>query len=197
METKDTSGRSRNKMEWSRSETLGLASVQCTTCHGLGLRLVRRDKEAPCNCVLRSIFRACFRRFRTSIEKEKHLSHCTLSFTGGRDRSRSWGRKEEEYIADFLLMVRRLLSDDEYRIFRFHYLLGADWRLCCMKLKMDRGDFFHYKYKLEARLGRGFREVEPYGLFPLDEYFHGVMRDVVSFDPPREGPLPLRPPLAA
>lgn len=184
-------------MEWTRSETLGLASVQCTTCHGLGLRRAKRDKEVPCNCVLRSIFRACFRRFRKCVEKEKHLSQCTMHFTGGRERSMSWGRKDEEYIADFLLMVRRLLSDDEYRIFKFHYLLGADWRLCCLKLKMDRGDFFHYIYRMEARLGRAFREVEPYGLFPLDEYFHGATKEFVATVPQRQGPMPLRPPMAA
>jgi len=109
----------------------------------------------------------------------------------------SWGRKNEEYMADFLLMVRRLLSDDEYRIFRFHYLLGADWRLCTMRLKLDRGDFFHYIYKLEARLGKAFREVEPYGLYPLDEYFSGNTYDAVACQPPRQGPLPLRPPLTA
>jgi hypothetical protein len=109
----------------------------------------------------------------------------------------AWGRKDEEYIADFLLTVRRLLSDDEYRIFKFHYLLGADWRLCCARLKMDRGDFFHYVYRLEARLGRAFREVEPYGLYPLDEYFGGATREVKAFLPAAEGPQPLRPPLAA
>jgi len=184
-------------MEWTRSETLGLASVACTTCHGLGLRMVKRGMDAPCNCVLRSIFRSCFRRFRSCVEKEKHLSKCTFQFTGGRDRSMAWGRKDEEYIADFLLMVRRLLSDDEHQIFRFHYLLGADWRLCCARLKMDRGDFFHQVYRMEARLGRAFREVEPYGLYPLDEYFYGVTRDVKPCKPPVEGPLPLRPPLAA
>jgi hypothetical protein len=191
-------------MEWTRSETLGLALVQCTTCHGLGLRRVKRGKEAPCNCVLRSIFRACFRRFRRCIEKEKQVSLCTLSFTGGRAQSMTWGRKNEEFIADFLLMVRRLLSDDEYRIFRFHYLLGADWRLCTLRLKIDRGEFFHYLYKLEARLGKAFREVEPYGLYPLDEYFYGRTREAGALTPLpeglvpfREGPAPLRPPMAA
>jgi hypothetical protein len=184
-------------MEWTRSETLGLAFVHCTTCHGLGLRAGRRGKDAPCNCVLRGIFRACFRKFRQCVEKEKHLSQCTLQFTGGRERSFSWGRKDEEYIADFLLMTRRLLDDAEYRIFKMHYLLGADWKLCTIRLKMDRGDFFHIVYKIEARLGKAFREQEPYGLFPLDEYFYGATRDVVATVPEREGPLPLRPPMAA
>lgn len=184
-------------MEWTRSETIGLAYVQCTTCHGLGLRAVKQGKDAPCNCVLRSIFRACFRRFRQSVEKEKHLSQCTIQFTRGRERSMTWGRKDEEYIADFLLMTRRLLSDAEYRIFKFHYLLGADWRMCCTKLKMDRGEFFHQIYRIEARLGRAFREQEPYGLFPLDEYFHGATKEVVASMPLKDRPKPLRPPMAA
>lgn len=184
-------------MEWNRSETLGLASPQCTTCHGMGLRIGKRGKEVPCNCVMRSIFRACFRRFRQCVEKEKHLSQCTFQFTGGRDTKMVWGRKNEEYIADFLMMVRRHLDDSEYRVFRFHYLLGADWRLCCMKLKLDRGNFFHYIYRLEARLGRAFREEQPYGLYPLDEYFSGVVGTSVPCKLEREGPEPLRPPMAA
>jgi hypothetical protein len=120
-----------------------------------------------------------------------------MQFTGGRERSMTWGRKDEEYIADFLLMSRRLLNDAEYRIFKIHYLLGADWKLCTMKLKMDRGNFFHLVYKIEARLGKSFREQEPYGLFPLDEYFHGATRELVASRPAKEGPLPLRPPMAA
>ncbi|MBI2688765.1 MAG: hypothetical protein HYX27_20885 [Acidobacteria bacterium] len=120
-----------------------------------------------------------------------------MQFTGGRERSMTWGRKDEEYIADFLLMARRVLDEAEYRIFRFHYLMGADWRLCTLKLKMDRGDFFHWLYRIEARLGREFREQEPYGLFPLDEYFYGATRDVVARMPEKKGPKPLRPPMAA
>lgn len=161
------------------------------------MRLARRDKEVPCHCVMRSIFRACFKRFRQCVEKEKHLSQCTFQFTGGREKTMAWGRKNEEYIADFLLMVRRHLDENEYRIFRIHYLLGADWRLCCMKLKVDRGDFFHFIYKIEARLGRAFREEKPYGLYPLDEYFSGVVGPALPCKVEREGPEPLRPPMAA
>jgi len=184
-------------MEWNRSETLGLASVHCTLCHGLGMRPGRGNTEVPCHCVFRAIFRACFRRFRQSVEKEKHMSKCTMQFTGGRERSMTWGRKDEEYIADFLLMTKRGLSEGEYRVFRYHYLLGADWRLCTMKLKMDRGAFFHLIYRIESRLGRMFRETEPYGLYPLDEYFYGVSQGAEALEPPKEGPMPLRPPMAA
>jgi hypothetical protein len=41
---------------------------------------------------------------------------------------------------------------------------------------MDRGIFFHAVYRIEQKLGRAFREVTPYPLFPLDDYFHGPSR---------------------
>jgi hypothetical protein len=41
---------------------------------------------------------------------------------------------------------------------------------------MDRGDFFHAVYRIEQRLGRVFAELQPYPLFPLNEYFGGMIR---------------------
>jgi hypothetical protein len=41
---------------------------------------------------------------------------------------------------------------------------------------MDRGDFFHAVYLIEQRLGRVFAELQPYALFPLSEYFGGIIR---------------------
>ena len=84
--------------------------------------------------------------------------------------------KNEEYTADFCLVSRRTLNDDEFRIFRFHFLLGADWSICCKKLNMERGDFYHEVYRIQQKLGRTFRELEPHALFPLDEYFNGTPR---------------------
>lgn len=82
-------------------------------------------------------------------------------------------------MADFCLVSQRTLADREYKIFRYHFLLGADWKLCCRKLKIDRGSFFHDVYRIEQRLGKTFRELEPYGLFPLDEYFGSTGRQKV------------------
>lgn len=163
-------------MEWTRSETLALAQQQCALCHGLGLLLGRKSHWSPCNCVLRSVFRACYARFRRCVEKEKHLSHVTLHLMGGKNQRRSWGRKDEEYIADFTLMAKRHLDEAEYQIFKFHFLFGADWKLCCRRLKMERGNFFHAVYRIQQKLGRAFRETKPYGLFPLDEYFNTLSR---------------------
>lgn len=92
-------------------------------------------------------------------------------------RKVNYGRKEEEYAADFILVTRRSLTSDEYRIFNYRYLLGADWRLCTRKLKTDRGSFFHTVYRIEEKLGRIFRELQPYALHPIDEYFYGAQRN--------------------
>lgn len=159
-------------MEWTRSETLALAANECTGCHGLGMRTGRRGSSSPCNCVLRNIFRACYSRFRTCVNKEKHMTRVSLEHTGsGGGRRYMWSRKDEEYIADFTLVSKRTLTEEEYRLFKYHFLLGADWKLCCRKLKMDRGNFFHAVYRIQQKLGKVFRELQPYGLYPLDEYF--------------------------
>lgn len=79
-------------------------------------------------------------------------------------------------MADFCLVSRRLLNDIEHQVFRFHFLLGADWKLCCHRLRLNRGYFFHLVYRVQNKLGKGFAELEPYALYPLDEYFSGTIR---------------------
>ena len=172
-----------SKMEWTRSETIALAKNCCTQCHGLGLRPGRSGRPSPCNCVLRGIFRACYARFRHCASKEKYMSRISLDFIPGRERSFSWGRKDEEYMADFVLVTRRTLNAPDFKVFTYHYLLGADWSLCCRKLKLDRGNFFHTIYRIEQNLGRVFRELEPYSLFPLEDYFRISLRDEVLLAP--------------
>lgn len=137
----------------------------------------RKGPESPCNCVLRGIFRACYARFRYCASKEKYMSKVTLELcAGGKDGKRTWARRDEDYMADFCLVSKRSLDEYEYKIFRFHFLLGADWRLCCRQLKIDRGTFFHSVYRIQQRLGRIFRELQPFSLYPLDEYFGGVIQ---------------------
>ncbi len=108
--------------------------------------------------------------------KEKHISRVSLESNPGRQRKSVWGMKNEEYMADFCLISRRTLTESEYKLFKFHFLLGAEWKLCCKKLNMDRGTFFHEIYRIQQKLGKVFRELEPYALFPLDEYFNGTPR---------------------
>jgi hypothetical protein len=163
-------------MHWNRSNAIGLATASCTYCQGHGLRLVRNGKEVACNCVYRAIFRACYHRFRECAALSERTSTVSLEFCSGRDSRRTYSRKREEYMADFCLVSRRELDELEYAVFRFHYLLGADWKLCCRQMKLDRGNFFHTVYRIQQKLGRTFAELEPYGLYPLDEYFGGTIR---------------------
>lgn len=182
-------------MEWTRSDTIALAMQRCARCHGLGLRNSLRRGTVPCNCVLRAIFRACYARFRYCVEKEKHISQASPERIAGKESRLCWGRKDEEFIADFCLVSRRTLSELEYKVFKYHFLLGADWKLCTRRLGMDRGNFFHMVYRIEEKLGRAFRELEPYALYPLDEYFNGPRRppeEIRALTPAAPAPRPLR-----
>lgn len=111
------------------------------------------------------------------------MSQISLEPHGSSHSPMSWGRKDEEYIADFCLVARRTLDDFEYKLFRYHFLLGADWRLCRRKLGIERGNFFHAIYRIEQKLGRVFRELEPYSLYPLDEYYQGPSRLSAAWSP--------------
>jgi hypothetical protein len=110
--------------------------------------------------------------------------------------------KHQDYAADVYLVSKRILTDPtEWAIFRFHFLQGADWKICCRKLGITRGNFFHAVYRIEERLGRVFCELKPYALFPHDEYFLASTRAVdvrptpIPHERYRNG-IPLRPPLA-
>jgi hypothetical protein len=104
----------------------------------------------------------------------------------------TWGRKNEEYIADFLLVTQKTLEPFEYQIFKFHYVLGASWSLCARRLGVDRGIFFHAVYRIQEKLGRTFRELRPYALFPIDEYFNGRTENTTPITVIPDQPLLLR-----
>lgn len=162
------------KFEWTRSETLALAQQSCAQCFGLGMRPSRNGAEAPCHCVFRAIFRACYERFRYCAGHSKYLSHVSLEPVKGGTPRGIWGLKHEEYCADFCLVSARTLTVVEHCLFRYYFLLAADWRICCQRLNIDRGAFFHEVYRIEQKLGRVFRELRPHALFPIDEYFQTV-----------------------
>ncbi|MGC4050198.1 MAG: hypothetical protein QM757_12510 [Paludibaculum sp.] len=177
-------------MEWTRSETLALAFDACTQCFGMGVRSLRGGRVKPCSCVLRSIFRACYARFRTTVEKQRNLSLENLDGTYRGGCRHSWGRKNEEYMADFYLVTRRALSKSDWKLFSARYLLGANWRLCTRQFNMDRGQYFHAIYRIEARLGLVYRTLAPYPLFPTDEYFLGVTGSESDEAPPEVVEMP-------
>lgn len=94
----------------------------------------------------------------------------------GRDANRSWTHKAQDYCADFYLTAKRTLPLDEFQVFRLHFVLGFEYNACCRFLRVDRGAFFTSVYRIEEKLGRVYRELRPYALFPPDEYFGGSVR---------------------
>src|ERR1041384_1646737 len=163
-------------MQWNRSSAIGIAKVSCTYCHGNGTRLIRQGTEVPCNCAFRAAFRACLNRFRECSANGAHTNTVSWEPCHGREGRRTFSRKREEFMADFCLVSRRVLDDFDHNVFRYHFLLGADWRHCCRQLGIDRGTIFHSIYRIEQQLGRAFAELQPYPLYPLSEYFGGLIQ---------------------
>lgn len=162
-------------MTWDRSVSV-IANAHCTVCGGRGLKAPGQ----PCGCVLRAVWCACYARFRQQ--------------TAGRFRRFS------TFDADFCLVGKRALADSplELAVFKAHFLLASDWKLCCRQMNIDRGTFFHAVYRVQERLGRVYAELKPYPLYSPREYFGFHLSNVNPCVPVvvRIGPGPLRPPLA-
>lgn len=170
-------------MEWNRSETIALAKHSCTLCHGIGLRSSWGSRVVPCNCVLRAVFRACYTQFRHCADKQECLTQQSFEYLpGSGETAVTYHRKHEEYAADFELVARRHLNQDDYKVFRYHFVHGANWKLCCARLSMDRGNFFHAIYRIQQKLGKAFSETLPYPLFPVYEYYEEIKQPVSSLD---------------
>jgi hypothetical protein len=157
---------------WTRSVCLALSQQSCTYCFGLGLRGGRNEKATPCNCVFRAVFRACYAHFRQCGDvwgamSQVHYNSEIAAKTGPR---KIHGYRREEYCADFILVAKRVLTEQENQLFRFHFLLGADWKQCARRLKIDRGLFFHAVYRIQQKLGLVYGQLRPYRLFPPAEY---------------------------
>jgi hypothetical protein len=159
-------------MKWIPSELYLLALRDCQQCSGTGIRREKRGEPVPCGCSLRGVFRTCYLRFRDCVMRSKCRTQVSFERNPrGQSGRGAWCRKEEEYIADFELVSRRTLDAFHHRLFRYHFVLGADWGLCCRRMRIDRGTFFHSIYRIEEKLGKAFYETEPYALYPPNDYF--------------------------
>lgn len=177
--------------EWSRAHAC-LALHSCAACHGTGLQLGRVE---PCGCVLRAIFRICYGRFLRNSGPERRMTWSPLTPmrpVPGLSRAPGWGRKDEEYVADFVLVARRALSTAEYRVFQLHFVDGADWRYCSARLGFNRNNIFLAIYRIERKLGRVFAELQPYPLFPLHKYYASGSRMTITEEPLTAPPTPVR-----
>lgn len=170
-----------DKREWKPEEVNGLAFVRCTTCKGRGLQWRAKMGIFPCGCVFRAVFTICAKRYQL-IREYQDGEMCTTNWGRiGDVRSKSVGYgyslKNEEFSADFYLVAKRYLHGRDFQIFKLHYVDGFEWSHVCRALRIDRGFYFHRIYVMQAQLGYLFHELKPYPLYPLADYFSGVVTD--------------------
>jgi hypothetical protein len=157
--------------------TAGMARAaalgRCQYCHGFGSRPFGREKRlAVCDCALRRMFREClahYRELRGTVGRS--CGHVCLQVTAGDGHlAMGYGNKSAEYLADVEMAARRTLTAEEFDLFRLHFAYGLNWRECCPRLKLSRGNFFHLVYVVERKLGRAFAQA---GIYPSRMYFGG------------------------
>jgi hypothetical protein len=170
-----TPARENQNAAFDRSLALSAARPGCVACLGSGIARSRTGELSQCLCVLRHVFRVCLAQYREYQAREKFLSRACMDFSRWQSRRSpkrwTWARPREEFCADLYLIAKRTLTELEWRLFQAHHLGGAGWRACCPRLQLDRGQFFHAVYRVEAKLGRAFLETKPYGLYPIAQYF--------------------------
>ena len=169
----------------------------CSVCSGTGSVEFGHGSNkslVPCRCVLRAVFRAALTGYYDYEERERYISKVTLDVLPGKDKMGTWGRKGEEYCADFFLVSRRSLEPAQWELFKMHFLLKMDWKFCTKRLGMDRGSFFHEVYRIEASLGKIYAELLPYPLFPIIDYMHGASIDSINYksDHGWKGPISIK-----
>ena len=152
------------------TDQIALSKVGCETCLGIG----RTEDGSICACVNRKIFGIVYGRVRYAMQGH----HLNPSIPLDRFVSGSGGGKRgvrshvnEDLIAEFTLIGKRILSPDQHQLFRFAYILGADVRACAKRLGLDRGQCLQRLQAIEATCGAYFRDVRPYPIYPLKSYF--------------------------
>jgi hypothetical protein len=152
---------------------LSLARTDCVFCRGTGIDSAGRSKPRICGCAYRAVFRICL---------HKYLRECTemrrgvcLEVGSG---SANFTRPAAEYMADFLsLGLKRLPTDTHKLIFQSHYLGGNDYKAVFSEIRrklvpdFTLGQYWHLTYQVAEFVGERCITVQPYRLYPLDEYF--------------------------
>lgn len=140
-----------------------IAKMDCAICKGAG-QYFSRGGVAWCLCVWRYIFRECLRKKQEwAYNQDYHF------LTVNRHNGPANECPRLEFSADMDSLARRCFAANpkSLRLYREYHLQDSGWKSVARLLKLDRGNFFHLVYKVEAALGKMYFENE---LFPIDKY---------------------------
>ncbi len=160
--------------DWTHPEVLPLAKFKCPSCFGLGFprETLNLQKGLPCTCVLKAVFRICFKKYENIKNSEyRGPSKQGWDIVAFNTSRRVYGFKDQEFLADFISITRRTLNEIEFRIFSSYYLNNIDYQQLCIRHRLSKGNFFHLVYRIQMKLGQAFRSTKPYPIYPVDEYF--------------------------
>jgi hypothetical protein len=160
------------KYQWTRADVLGLARPGCTNCHGRGW--FSATPGYACHCVTRSIFRQLMAEWH-KVKDAEHLAQFRVEQIGQRGgktcRRGTWSMKRPEFVADLELLVKRVLAPSDFRVWRLWHCYGADHHTMQRITGMNKGEVFHTVYRIETKVGREARQLKPYALFPVADYY--------------------------
>jgi hypothetical protein len=135
------------ELEIERSDWAALADLNCAVCAGAGLR-----GDDHCNCVLRNVARSVLYRLYELEAGLGSIQSPTIDGTSIQEGYRVPGHRAVEFIADVDLTARRILAPKDLALFNYHLRAGHDWRWCCARVGLDRGNFYHRVYAILAKL---------------------------------------------
>lgn len=161
---------------WPREIGLALADPRCGHCRGMEMVLLRHpDREArlkPCACAARRAFRDVMRRYQALAARSGMHSKAIFSEVGaGPRRAKAYTRPVEEYLADVEIVLRRVLSADELRLWRLRHAGGRTIGEAARAMGLIVPTAQWRIYHLEEKAGRAFVETRPHALWPVEQYF--------------------------
>lgn len=162
---------------WPRGTALSLADPKCPVCTGYGMVGLNQARGGyrlrACACAERTAFRAVMHRYHGLSFRSGDASTTKIGIVGaGVHGARSYGRPVEEFLADVDLAAKRVLPEQQWKVFRLRFV----WRLELAEVARRLGlgsahRAYHAADVVARRLGRTFVEMQPVALWPLDGYF--------------------------
>jgi hypothetical protein len=128
-----------------------LADEACARCGGRGIRLATQS-SGLCDCAMRRAFRLCLAQWQKL--NDAHESWGARAAHRATRAGLAWSFPAAEYLADFVLMIRRNTEGARRRACECYWLDGWPWSLVARRVGWEREKFFVEMRGLQLMLGR-------------------------------------------